>query len=329
MIKYFIGIDGGGSETRAVVVSDALEIIGRGAAGPGNHYLTGPAQAARNCGAAAEAALEDAMRVEPGLGRGTLQGWGFGLAGVRRPGDTAIMRDALAHLPGSLPWVLDNDAAAAQAGAFAGGSGILLSAGTGAIALGINDYQERFYADGWGALLGDEGSGYWMGVEALRAVCRDSDGRGPRTRLSLPVLQALKLANCDDLVQFIYSPQCTPDQIAALARVVLEMAETGAEVAVQIRERAVGYLGLSVVAVARQMLNRLQSLSAQPAPVDLAVALWGGVLEDDYFRAAVGFEIGERMVDLKRDFLPLGSWRVVRPQFDAAVGAAILVQKKT
>jgi len=51
------------------------------------------------------------------------------------------------------------------------------------------------------------------------------------------------------------------------------------------------------------------------------------LFEDDFFKASVGYAVGERMVDLKRDFLPIGSWRIVKPQFDAAVGAALLAQK--
>ena len=60
---------------------------------------------------------------------------------------------------------------------------------------------------------------------------------------------------------------------------------------------------------------------------ELPVALRGGLFEDDDFRARVGFAIGEKMVEMKRDFLPLGAWKVVRPQFDAAIGAALLAQK--
>jgi hypothetical protein len=51
------------------------------------------------------------------------------------------------------------------------------------------------------------------------------------------------------------------------------------------------------------------------------------LFEDDHFRGQVGYQIGEQLVELKRDYWPLSHWRVVRPQYEAAVGAALLAQK--
>src|SRR5690606_26409477 len=135
-------------------------------AGPSNHYAVGPEAAAENCRVAAEQALTDARRFEPSLTASDIAAWGFGLAGVRREHDAFLMRGRLGSFIGRAPWVLDTDAAAAQSGAFGGDAGIVLSAGTGAICLGIDEDNERYYADGWGPLLGDEGSGYWIGQEA-------------------------------------------------------------------------------------------------------------------------------------------------------------------
>jgi len=328
-MKYLLGVDGGGSETRAAVVTDTYEVVGRGAAGASNHYVVGAEQAASNCAQAAEDALVDARRLVPDITREAVVAWGFGLAGVRRESDAAAVRPYLNRVVGNYPWTLDTDAAAAHSGAFAGGPGIILSAGTGAICLGIDEHGERFYADGWGPLLGDDGSGYWMGSEALRAVCRAADGRGQATRLTLPILSALNVANCDALVQFIYSDQCSRDQIARLSQVVLSMAEAGAQVAIAIRDRAVAHLGNTVAAAARAMLTRVQERAgfAQPVPQEILIALRGGLFDDDFLRASVGYIVGERMVELKRDFLPLASWRVVKPQLDAAGGAALLAQK--
>lgn len=334
-MKYFLGIDGGGSQTKAAVIDNALQVVGRGLAGPSNHYVQGAEQAASNCQQAAAAALADATRLAPGLSRNDIAAWGFGLAGVRRESDAAVVRAHLARVSDGHPWVLDTDAVIAHMGAFAGGPGIVLSAGTGSIAFGMDDYGERYYADGWGPLLGDEGGGYWIGMEALRAVCRSADGRGPRTRLSGPVFHALNVRDCDELVQAIYASQAqsnhvSREQIARLAQVVFDAAASGAQVATDIRDRAVVHLGNTVLAVARAMLSRRRDhdMSQPGPPLELAVALRGGLFEDDFFRGSVGYNIGDRMIELKRDFLPIGSWRVVRPQYDAAVGAALLAQKQ-
>ena len=80
--------------------------------------------------------------------------------------------------------VIVNDATAALVGGTGHPFGVVCVAGTGSIAFGVNRAGERARAGGWGHLLGDEGSGYAIGLEALRAVCRASDGRGPQTALT-------------------------------------------------------------------------------------------------------------------------------------------------
>jgi N-acetylglucosamine kinase-like BadF-type ATPase len=226
---------------------------------------------------------------------------------------------------------LKTDVVAAHAGAFGGQPGIVLSAGTGAICFGADEHGERFYTDGWGPLIGDEGGGYWIGIEALRTVARSLDGRGPQTRLVSPILDALGVKNGEELVPYVHSEACSRDKIAALARVVFNMADEGSGEAVDIRARAATFLALSVRSVARSMLNRrleraMISENGDSAPIELSIALRGGLFEDDYMRASLGFAVTESMVELKRDFLPIASWRVVKPRHDAAMGAAILAQ---
>jgi N-acetylglucosamine kinase-like BadF-type ATPase len=327
-MQYFVGVDGGGSSTKAAIISDTLEVIGRGEAGASNHYAVGAAQAAQNCLFAAEAALVDARRIEPRLRREDLTSWGLGLAGVRRETDAFTMRGHLNNVVGGASWVLDTDAAAAHSGAFNLGTGIVLSAGTGAICFAVNDSGERFFADGWGPILGDEGGGYWIGQEALRAVCRAGDGRTPRHSLYSAVLTALNLPDCDALVQWAHSKSTSNEQIAQLSHLVFDLAAAGGQVAIEIRERAIDHLATSTLAVARNVLVREQERAiGAPEPLDISIALRGGLFEDDFFKASVGYTIGERMALLKRDFLPLGSWHIVRPQFDASVGAALLAQR--
>lgn len=329
-MKFFIGIDGGGSGTRAVVVNDVLQVVGRGQSGAGNHYVVGAPQAAANCREAATAALSDACRLEPQLQASDIAAWGIGLAGVRREKDAAKMRQHLALELGAVSLVLDHDAAAAHFGAFGGDSGIILTAGTGAMCFGVDAHGERFFADGWGPLLGDEGSGYWIGQQALRAVCRASDGRGPSTRLTAPLLSVLNVPDVDALVRLVYAPDFSREQVAKLAQTVFDAAENGSQVAVEIRARAAAHLGSAIASVAHAMLLRDRERSAPqpPSQIELPVSLRGGLMNDDYFRAAVGYEIGERLVELKRDYWPISSWKIVKPQFEAAVGAALLAQRK-
>lgn len=330
-MRYFLGIDGGGTATRAALIDGKREVLGRGQAGPSNHFAVGPSVAAQNCASAAASAIEDARRLVPNFNVTEIAAWGFGLAGVKRAADHDLMSGFLSEIC-NRPFSLETDVVAAHAGAFAGRPGIVLSAGTGAICFGADEHGEKFYADGWGPLIGDEGGGYWIGIETLRTVCRALDGRGPQTRLVMPILDALGVRDGDALIQFVHSEACSRDKIAALARIVFNMAEEGSAEAADIRARSANFLSHSVRSVAKAMLNRrleraMMSESGEgPAPLEVLVALRGGLFEDDFMRATLGYSVTESMVELKRDFLPISSWKVVKPRHDAAVGAAILAQ---
>jgi glucosamine kinase len=327
---YFLGIDGGGSATRAVIIDQARQVLGRGVAGPSSHYAVGPALAAHNCASAGANAIADARRLNPQFRTEEIATYGFGLAGVKREADENLMRGFLSEIC-SKPFVLETDVVAAHAGAFAGNPGIVVSAGTGAVVFGADEYGEKFYADGWGPILGDEGGGYWIGVEALRVTCRTLDGRSHQTRLVAPVLETMGVQDGDELTRYVYSPDCTRDKIAALARVVLDFADEGVPEAVDIRARAANLMSRGIKSVAKSLLQRRLDRSihfqdGEVPPLEMLVALRGGLFEDDFMRATIGFAATEAMVELKRDFFPISSWRVVKPQHDAAVGAAILGQ---
>ncbi|WP_157947682.1 N-acetylglucosamine kinase [Abditibacterium utsteinense] len=329
-MRYFIGIDGGGTLTRAVVIDGKREVLGRGEAGASNHHSVRAEVAAQNCALAVKQAIADAENSHPEFDALEIAAWGFGLAGVRRPNDYALMQSALEGIC-ARPFSLETDVVAAHAGAFSGQPGIVLSAGTGGICFGADEHGEKFYADGLGPLIGDEGGGYWMGIEALRATGRALDGRGPKTRLAAPVMEHLGVETLDELVEFAHSQACSREKVASLSRVVFSLADQGSNEAAQIRARAAALLSSSVKSVARAMLSRrleraMTDGDGVSAPLEVLVALRGGLFEDEFLRASLGYAVTEIMVELKRDFLPIASWKIVKPRYDAAVGAAILGQ---
>jgi glucosamine kinase len=109
-------------------------------------------------------------------------------------------------------------------------------------------------AGGWGNVLGDEGSGYWIARQALRAVARADDGRGPATALTPRVLNHFAVPRPSDLVAEIYERQVRHHTLAQLVRVVQQARDEGDEVATQILEQAAHEL----VRGARSVVDRLQ-----------------------------------------------------------------------
>lgn len=101
---------------------------------------------------------------------------------------------------------------------------IALISGTGSFCFGSSSQGKRETCGGWGGLLGDEGGGYWIAMEGLKAITRHADGRGPATLLTQHVLDYLELKDATELIGLIYNPNTTRDQLAKIAGIVFALA---------------------------------------------------------------------------------------------------------
>ena len=131
--------------------------------------------------------------------------------------------------------------------------GIVLIAGTGSIAYGRDAQGRAARAGGWGHVLGDEGSGFWLGRQALRAVLRATDLRGAKTALTPRVMAHFGVAREPELVQPVYEGGMRPKVIAALASLVGEVADAGDPVAMHIVETGAEELAGAAGSVARRL----------------------------------------------------------------------------
>lgn len=195
--------------------------------------------------------------------------------------------------------LITTDVVTSHAGAFAGGHGVVLAAGTGAIALGISGRGSR-QVDGWGFLYGDAGSGFWIGRHGLDAACRGFDGRaaaGPLTARARHVFGDLA-----DLPRRLYLAPDAVAQVARFARHVFELADDGTARAIV--DAAARELATTVTAAARCF----DEGAAVP------VAWTGRLLRDPGLRAGFKVELAER--------LPRA--RVQPPAGDSLAGAALL-----
>ncbi len=260
----FLGIDGGATKTRAVVVNAAGNVCGEGEAGCGNHSAVGYATATANIYVAAETAVRAAGSTLPCVAAR------IGLAGVDRPADQERFLPALAALAPRLH--LSNDAVLALT-ALPDAVGIAVIAGTGSIALGADRHGTKARAGGWGWRIGDEGSGYAMGRQALQAATQAADGRAPDTALLPAMLAHWQLAQPGDLIGRVYRDGgATNAEIAALASLVFAAAREGDSAATRILRDAADGLARMVLAVAAAL-----NFTAGPLPL----ACVGGLLTHD------------------------------------------------
>lgn len=252
MSAFWIGVDGGGSRTRAVVAGEDLVAKGRGASGPAN-------ASTRPLSVVVETILEavDDATASAAVAAEKAEGIGVGLAGVESAGLEKPLVAALEERFGPGRVLVTTDARIALAGASAGepdGPGVVLIAGTGAIAYGRNRLGDEARAGGWGPLLGDEGSGYAIARQGLAAVVRDLDGRGPHTAIrDLLFASERGIHSLEELLAKIYRSSGGAVDVAAYFPIVLSAARTGDSEARRILREAGQELALAAVTVIRKL----------------------------------------------------------------------------
>lgn len=251
--EFVLGVDGGGTKTRAVVMDEDGRILSEGLSGPSNPLRIGVEHAATAIRHAVDRACHAAS-----VHRSHLTAAEVGLAGVRRGDLRQRMKEALASLNiHHLEVVTDADIA--LFGATDGEQGLVVIAGTGSICCGVNRRGKRACAGGWGPIAGDEGSGSWIARRALQAVARAADGRGAQTELSEAACDYFKASTDDDLAIAIYAPHMTNDRIAGFTKFVIEAAEDGDKIARAIVSEAGRELGLAACAVIRRLHMQRES----------------------------------------------------------------------
>ncbi|HEU5222386.1 MAG TPA: BadF/BadG/BcrA/BcrD ATPase family protein [Candidatus Lumbricidophila sp.] len=183
-----LAIDAGGTSTRAMVVQADGTCLGFGRAGGGNPTASGVEAAAASVAAASATALTEAGIQPDAVASATLAMAGMSTTDVR----TRLMAALAAH--GLRPPVrFENDIVATFATGTSELHGYALVAGTGAAAIRVEHGQCAAVADGLGWLVGDAGSGFWLGQQIVRAALEDLDHRGPSTALTPLVLDAFGL----------------------------------------------------------------------------------------------------------------------------------------
>jgi len=194
-----------------------------------------------------------------------------GMAGAGRERDFRAMHRILVRLGRARENVVTNDALIALVAGAREAYGVVLTVGTGAAVYGVNRAGKTARAGGWGHLLGDEGSAYWMGLRALRAVVRAYDGRAQATLLKESILARLGLDRVESLVHRVYR-QLARAEIASLAPLVQEAADVGDASAQAIIDDAVREFMRSVESV----IGRLD-LAGENFELVLSGGLWKAV----------------------------------------------------
>lgn len=245
---HVLGLDAGGTKTVCLLADAEGRTIGTGRGGGANLQTEGELQVEK----VLHAVIDEAVG-----GRDIrIAAVCLGMAGADRLEDTAIVHDILRRLGFRTGVVVVNDALVALVAGAGDNPGIVIVSGTGSITYGVNQCRMAARAGGWGFLLGDEGSGYWIGRHALNAALRERDGRGPRTVLTPLVCDHFHVASPEQLVRQIYDPGLRPQAIAALGALVEHARQRGDVIAADILRGASEHLTQGAQSVASRLEMR-------------------------------------------------------------------------
>ncbi len=240
-MNYIIGVDGGGTKTEAVAYDMDGNKISEGRAGFGN-LLINEKQATANIIQAIEQSMtpiDDGSCLYICLG---LAGYG----GVENPqGIKSALSKAF-----KVPFTIVNDAIIAHAALLKGNDGILTISGTGSVSIGIHEGIEKS-AGGWGHILGDEGSGYWIAMQVFIRMTKEEDEGYEYSHLTESILKKLGYLSVMELKKYIYS--ATKSEIAAFVPLIVQHAEKGDGFSQNILNQAGYHLAIQTLEVIKKL----------------------------------------------------------------------------
>lgn len=303
-MKYYLGIDGGGTKTKFTLCKESGLLAGESMQ-PTCHYLQKGLQGVTQV---LHAGIEDLCR-KSDIRRTDIV---CGFCGIPGFGDIAehvpsLLRAVSDALPG-IPHRVGNDCENALAGALGGACGINLIAGTGSMGCGKNDAGAFFRCGGWHqALLSDEGSGYWIGIHLIHEFTRQSDMRDKKTPLYEVVRRALDLQDDGDVIQRVVEEwKLDRTKIASLSALIGELCAQEDPYAVVLLEKAADEL----CSIADALYRRLSFTSEMP------VSYTGGV-----------FQIGEPLLAPLRRKLEVHKMQLTAPLLPPECGALLLAMQ--
>jgi len=244
--RYLLGVDGGATKTLAAVLDVERREVHLGHGGSANQDANGARAAGEALFGAADEALAGA-----GIGDAQLDGAVLAVAGTDTEAVVGMVRQMRSE-----EWIVVGDVVGAWATATGARPGVGAIAGTGSNVFGVGsvDGQTRAWrAGGWGHVLGDEGSAYWLAVQAVRAALRDRERSGPETALSGAALEFFRAPSLEELAPRFYDERTmTKGRVAAFAVRVAQAALSGDAVARELYERGARALARQIAAVIEQ-----------------------------------------------------------------------------
>jgi glucosamine kinase len=240
--RFVMGVDGGATKTLAAVLDLQKQTLHLGHGGSSNPDAVGAHAATDSLVKATDEAIGRA-----GIAREQLDAAVLAIAGTDTDAVAANVRE---RCPPT--WLVVNDVVGAWAAATGAYPGVGVISGTGSNVLGVGADGRAWRAGGWGHVLGDEGSGYWLAVQSIKAALADREASGPQTALSAAAIEFFDVQSIEALATLVYAKPPSKGEIAAFAIETARAAYAGDEVAHGLYLRAAAELTRQIAAVVEQ-----------------------------------------------------------------------------
>ena len=296
ILNYYIGVDGGGSKTRIVLLDQNLKLIREKEIEASNLVSTDYREVLNKIN----------QIIKEYQHQYNIRGIGLGMAGIDSEQERSRLERKLAATYPDKEVRVCNDGVASLIGGLNYQTGILINAGTGSIAVGIDREGTIYRAGGWDYLLGDEGSGFWIGKKLIQRAIVDYDRGIVDSIIVHTVKKFFRLTSLSALVTVIHQQGINKEKIATLAPLAAELAEGGEQRAGEIFERAGKELAV--------LVERVYRRGKFNTPV--ALTYNGSIFKSfSLFRDSFFHYLQSKSIIL--------NWQ--QPQYPAEIGAALII----
>lgn len=253
-MEYILGVDGGGSKTTVQIVDTKGKVVAQEVSGASSYKSVGISKAIENLNTGVFNTIKNLKESEDVSFISSC----FGFAGNDVEEDYKTYREIVFNKElGSYlnpeRTIIYNDTRIGIDVGSENKNKIIIIAGTGSNCLGFNEDGEQVRANGWDYILADEGSGYAVGLKALKATMKAYDGRGEKTLLSRTILEELNLKEVLGLVKWAYKELFSKAKVGALAKTVCMTAKMGDKVSIDILAEEAEEAAISVITVANKL----------------------------------------------------------------------------
>lgn len=299
-MKYFIGIDAGGSKTKIAIADEKSDIIYSASGNAANILKEGTKSAAKLVAGLINKSLSDS-----GIFPEDIAGTVIGAAGAGRKSDAENFSAELEKfLSGRFETRVISDAEAALEGAFGGKPGCILISGTGSIAYGKDKNGNIYRSGGFGRLIGDEGSGYSIGRKGLNEFSRQLDGRREKSLLYEVLKIKLNVKSPDDLISVVNAENFN---IASVAPPVIETAPQGDKICLKIIDEETN-----------ELIDLGTSVFSKSQTGEKRLSLSGSIIStENYFSSTFKQKLYKKFPGIK----------IIEPEFPPETGAVLIAIK--